>query len=175
MVPNTGPFNPVVIQDQIILNAQCRQIQDHRAPILNLVHLVASSLVNPGHNIRLVVNLVQDHQVNAYTTIQHLNIFLGRPLSDRAIPIGNPVKITRIGANSKDPSIQRVGGPVTIRKSAPNVHRPKPQHQPPGPTQGQPHGPSHGPPHGNQQNMMQRVPSQPQSGPPPPKQVCHNY
>ena len=173
---NMEHFNPVVIQDPIILNAQCQRIRDHLAPILNLVHLVANSLVNLGHNIRLVVNLVQDHQVNAYNTTKHKKYISGRPLSDRAIPIGNPVKITRIGANPKDPnSIQRVGGPVTIRKSAPNVHRPKPQHQPPSPTQGQPHGQSHGPPHGNQQNMMQRVPSQSQSGPPPTKQVCHNY
>ena len=89
-----------------------------------------------------------------------------RPISDRAIPIGNPVKITRIGANSKDNTIQRVGGPVTIRKSAPNVHRPKPQHQPSGP----PHSQPQGPPHSNPQ-MMQRPPNQSQSGPPPQKQV----
>lgn len=72
MVLNTEHFNREVIQDQIILNAQCRRIQDHLAHILNQVHLVASSPVNLGHNIRLAVNLVQDHQVNAYnTTAKH--------------------------------------------------------------------------------------------------------
>ena len=171
MEANTEHFNRVVILDQIILNAQCRRIQDQLVHILNPVHLVANSLVKQDHSTHQAVNHVRVHQVNVYNFSRTLQIILGRPISGGAIPIGNPVKITRIGANSKDNSIQRVGGPVTIRKGAPNVHRPKPQHQPPGPPHGQPQGPSHGPPLGNPQNMMQRPPSQSQSGPMPQKQV----
>ena len=75
MEPNTEHFNHVGIRDQIILNAQCRRIQDQLVHILNLVHLVANSLVKQDHNnTHRGVNHVQAHQVNDYNFNQRLTM-----------------------------------------------------------------------------------------------------